>query len=43
MRFVFQRFEEEGLKLRHKNCFFGLQEMEYLDYIVSARKILVPT
>jgi hypothetical protein len=27
---VLQRFKEEGLKLRLKKCFFGLQEMEYI-------------
>jgi hypothetical protein len=30
---VLQQFKEEGLKLRLKKCFFGLQEMEYLGYI----------
>jgi hypothetical protein len=30
LRFVLQRFKEEGLKLRLKKCYFGLQEMEYL-------------
>jgi hypothetical protein len=29
--------------LRLNKCFFGLQEMEYLGYIVSARKISVST
>jgi hypothetical protein len=38
-----QRFKEEGFKLRLKKCFFGLQEMEYLGYTVSAGKILVST
>jgi hypothetical protein len=40
---VSQRFKEEGLKLRLKKCFFGLQEMEYLGYTVSASKIWVST
>jgi hypothetical protein len=43
MRLVLQRVKEEGLKLRLKKCFFGLHEMEYLGYIVSASKILVST
>jgi hypothetical protein len=43
MRLVFQRFKEEGLKLRLKKCFFGLLEMEYLGYIVCAGKISVST
>jgi hypothetical protein len=43
LRLVLQRFKEEGLKLRLKKCFFGLQEMEYLGYTVSARKISVST
>jgi hypothetical protein len=30
LRLVLQRFKEEGLKLRLKKCFFGLQEMEYM-------------
>jgi hypothetical protein len=35
LRLVLQlRFKEEGLKLRLKKCFFGLQEMEYLGYTV---------
>jgi hypothetical protein len=38
LRLVLQRFKEEGLKLRLKKCFFGLQEMEYLGYNVSAGK-----
>jgi hypothetical protein len=43
LRLVITRFKEEGLKLRLKKCFFGLQEMEYLGYTVSARKISVST
>jgi small nuclear ribonucleoprotein (snRNP)-like protein len=43
MRLVLQRFKEEGLKLRLKKCFFGLQEMEYLGYTVSAGEISVST
>jgi hypothetical protein len=43
LRLVLQRFKEEGLKLHRKKCFFGLQEMEYLGYIVSAGKISVST
>jgi hypothetical protein len=42
LRLVLQRFKEEGLKLRLKKCFFGLQEMEYLGYSVSVGKISVP-
>jgi hypothetical protein len=31
LRVVLQRFKDEGMKLRLKKCFFGLQEMmEYL-------------
>jgi hypothetical protein len=40
---VLQRFKEEGLKLRLRKGFFGLQEMEYLGYTVSAGKISVST
>jgi hypothetical protein len=43
MRLVLQRFKEEGLKLRLTKCFFGLHEMEYLGYTVSAGKISVST
>jgi hypothetical protein len=39
---VLHRFKE-GLKLRHKKCFFGLLKMEYLGYIVSDGKISVST
>jgi hypothetical protein len=39
LRLVLQRFKEGGLKSRLKKCFFGLQEMEYMGYIVSAGKI----
>jgi hypothetical protein len=35
-RLVLQRFKEEGLKLRLKTCFFGLQEMEYMGYTMPA-------
>jgi hypothetical protein len=41
LRLVLQRFKEEGLKLRLKKCFFGLQEMEYLGCTVPAGKISV--
>jgi hypothetical protein len=41
MRLVLQRFKEEGLKLRLKKCFFGLQKMVYLGYTVSGGKISV--
>jgi hypothetical protein len=34
LHLVLQRFKEEGLKLRLKKCFFGLQEMEYLGYTI---------
>jgi hypothetical protein len=43
LRLVLHRFKEEGLKLRLKKCFFGLQEMEYLGYTVSAGKLSVST
>jgi hypothetical protein len=43
LRLVLQRFKEEGLKLRLKKCFFGLQEMEYMGYTVSAGNISVST
>jgi hypothetical protein len=43
LRLVLQRFKEDGLKLRLKTCFFGLQEMEYMSYNVSAGKISVST
>jgi small nuclear ribonucleoprotein (snRNP)-like protein len=43
MNLVLQRFKEEGLKLLLKKCFFGLQEMEYLGYTMSAGKISVST
>jgi hypothetical protein len=41
LRLVLQRFKEEGLKLRLKKCFVGLQDMEYLGYAVPSGKILV--
>jgi hypothetical protein len=37
MRMVLHRFKEEGLKLRLKKCFFGLEEMEYLGYIMLVK------
>jgi hypothetical protein len=43
MRLVLQRFKEEGFKLRLKNRYFGLLDMEYLGYIVSVSKISVST
>jgi hypothetical protein len=43
LRLVLLRFKEEGLKLRLKKCFFGLQDMEYLGYNVSVDKISVST
>jgi hypothetical protein len=43
LRLILQRFKEEGLKLRLKKCFFGIQEVGYLDYIASARKMSVST
>jgi hypothetical protein len=43
LRLVLQRFKEEGLKLRLKKCFFGLQEMEYLGYTISVGKKTVST
>jgi hypothetical protein len=42
-RLVLHRFKDESLKLRLNTCFFGLQEMEYLGYTVSASKISVST
>jgi hypothetical protein len=43
LRLVLQRFKEDGLQLRLKKCFFGLQEMEYLGYTVSVGKMSVST
>jgi hypothetical protein len=43
LRLVLGRFKEEGLKLRLKKCFFGMQEMEYLGYNLSAGKNSVST
>jgi hypothetical protein len=43
LRLFLQRFKEEGLKLRLKQCFFGLQEMEYMGYTVFAGKTSVST
>jgi hypothetical protein len=41
LRLILQRLKEEGLKSRLKKCFFGLQEIEYLDYTVSSRNFLL--
>jgi hypothetical protein len=30
LRLALQRFKEEGLKLRLRKCFFGLQEMDHI-------------
>jgi hypothetical protein len=38
LRQALQIFQEEGLKLRLKKCFFDLHEMQYLGYIVSTGK-----
>jgi hypothetical protein len=43
MRLALQRVKQEGLKLRLKTCFFGLHEMGYLGYTVSAGKNSVST
>jgi hypothetical protein len=43
LQLVLQRFKDEGLKLPLKKCFFGLKDMEYLGYTVSAGKIFVST
>jgi hypothetical protein len=43
LRLGLQPFKEEGLKLRLNKCFFGLQEMEYVGYTMSAGKISVST
>jgi hypothetical protein len=43
LRMVIQRFKKEGLKLRLKKCFFGLHEMKYLGYTMSAGKNSVST
>jgi hypothetical protein len=43
LRLVLHRFKEEGLKLRLKKCFFGLQEMECLGYTISPGQISVST
>jgi hypothetical protein len=43
LHLVLQRFKEEGIKLRLKKCFFGLQEIEYLGYTVSGGKLSVST
>jgi hypothetical protein len=43
LHLVLRHFKEEGLKLRLKECVFGLDEREYLSYIVSPRKISVST
>jgi hypothetical protein len=41
-RLFLQRFKED-LKLRLKKCFFGLQQMEYMGYNVSATRTCVFT
>jgi hypothetical protein len=41
LRVVLLRFKEEGLKLRLKKSFVGLQEMEYFGYTVSAGRVSV--
>jgi hypothetical protein len=38
MRLVLPRFKEDGLKFCLKKCFFGLQEMEDLGYVVPGGK-----
>jgi hypothetical protein len=43
LRFVLQRFKEEGLKLRLKKCLLGFHVMEYLGYNVSIGTISVST
>jgi hypothetical protein len=43
LRLALQRLKEEGLNLRLKKCFLGLQEMEDLGYTVSIGKISVST
>jgi hypothetical protein len=43
MRLVLYRFKEEGLILRLKKYFFGLQDMSYLGYTLSSGKISVLT
>jgi hypothetical protein len=43
LRLVLHRLKEEGLKLRLKKCFFGLQEMAYLGYTIPAGQVSVST
>jgi hypothetical protein len=43
MRLVLQRSKEEGLELRLKKCFFGLQDMHYLGYTMYVGKIPLST
>jgi hypothetical protein len=43
LRLMLQCFKEEGLELRLKKCFFGLNEMDYLGCTVSGGKILDST
>jgi hypothetical protein len=43
MRHVLQRFKVGNLKLRLKQCFFGLPDMEYLGYTLSNGKISTST
>jgi hypothetical protein len=43
LRIAFQLFKEAGLKMRLKECVFGLEKMEYLGCIVSGGKLSVST
>jgi hypothetical protein len=43
LRLVLQRLREEVSKMCIKKCFFGLQAMEYLGYILYASKTSVST
>jgi hypothetical protein len=42
LRLVLRGFKEGGLNLSPKNCFFGIQDMDYLGYTLSGGKISVP-